>query len=633
MCGIAGFWRKTSTRDGDCRLLEQMSDRLVHRGPDDYGYLFTNTRSGQYALTQDAFAAFAPDLFLANRRLAITDLSSAARQPICNEAATVFVILNGAIHNYVELRTELIALGHTFLSQSDTEVLLRAYEQWGEDCAARFNGMWAYVIWDDAKKTLVCSRDRFGIKPFYIANINDTFYFASEVKSILVHSDVPCEPNLQYIRNLISGGIPLEGNGSAFEHITQIPAGHNLIIRSDNRRLYPYWNYTHRSMSYDYTSAEASFNELFSDAVKIRLRGDVPVALLLSGGMDSASIASKAAGYAPGQLQAFTATFKDFADDEAEYAQHAADHADMPLNFVEYSPQDLLGDIKRAQWHLEVPIALGQILARWSLLGAAADHAKVVLEGQGADEALAGYLTYTVPYLRSLWQNSRSNGCRHSLIETSMSLSNPQLLRELGIRLLNKAPGAQHIRPDSYARQQGLLGDRLQMREARSLDHVADSPFDDPLSTSLWLDHSEKVLPYLLHFGDSISMGQSVESRLPFLDHRLVEFAFGLPLKQKVCGRNTKVILRNVMKSQLAKETLQPRKKVGFSTPFDKWLAPIMNAEIRPLLTSQTVINRGIFNPVALNKLMNDYQKNGHGAQQLLRCVATELWFQQFIDA
>lgn len=628
MCGIAGFWRKSGPRDGDCQRLVRMAGLLTHRGPDDFGYLYVNTLNGKTQITQNDKTDFAPNLFLANRRLSITDLSAAGRQPITNENNDIFVVFNGAIHNFIELRNELKVRGHTFNSETDTEVLLRAYEEWDADCATRFNGMWSYAIWDQRKGRLVCSRDRFGIKPFFTATVGDTFYFASEAKSILAVEKAAREANLGYIQHLFKTWTPLEGRNSAFKDVNQLPAGHNRIVTDKAITETRYWEYNNPSTKYDYTNPEETFGDLFNDAVKIRLRGDVPVSVLLSGGIDSTAVAVTASRLAPGELTAFTARFSGFHSDESQYARLAAEHAHIPLTLVDYCPKNFLDDLGKVTWHMDAPAAKGQMLARWHLIREASRLGTILLEGQGADEFLGGYPNrHTLPYILSELKQLRLSTMPGGLIrlaDTTMTRDNRQvLLKEIRNKLgFKKEPLGELFSP----------GIRALPRYGSSDANTNTRMFEDPLTNVLLKDHSRLVLPYLLHFGDAISMGHSMESRLPFLDHRLVEFVFGLPLQQKIRGSRAKVILRESLKKELPKSILARRKKVGFSTPYDSWITANFHNQIKPLLSSSRFRDRGVFCPDGMRQLLFQFEANSERAWQVFRCASVELWFRQFID-
>ncbi|MGE0650915.1 MAG: asparagine synthase (glutamine-hydrolyzing) [Alphaproteobacteria bacterium] len=629
MCGIVGFWRPTTAIAGDSRRLARMAATLTHRGPDDYGYLYANSLTGRTEVTQAEETDVAPNVLLANRRLIITDPSEAGRQPIANDTGDVFVVFNGAIHNYVELREELKALGYRFRSRTDTEVLLHAYEEWGEACATRFNGMWAYAIWDHRHRKLVCSRDRFGIKPLFIARTANTFYFASEAKAILASGEIPREPNLGYFRHMLTADVPFEGRQTPFAGIEQLPAGHNLVVTPTEAHESRYWDYGTQSESYDYAAPRETFRELMSDAVKIRLRGDVPVGLLLSGGLDSSVIAVLAARHSPGRIEAYTAHIPGFHRNESDYAAVAAQHAGIPLTPVDCSPRNLLEDVAAVTWYMDAPVAMGQMLARWPLIRAAsAGGARIILEGQGADELLGGYeILYAGAYLRSeLAQFRRGASCTPSL-------------RLLALAAAHKANVYLEWRVASHrARRAGVPKRLLSRRLDSAPPYGGTAPdgeapaFGDPLTRRLWQDHARLALPYLLHFGDAIYMGHSTELRLPFLDHRLVEFAFALPFREKIRGREFKVILRESLKHDLAAGTLARKKKVGFPHPLAEWLKPAWRSEILPLFNSSRFRQRDLFDANALSQLLTTFETRGLGAQLVLQCAATELWFRQFID-
>ncbi len=628
MCGIAGFWRLNGPRDGDCDRLARMSRLLVHRGPDDHGYLFANSMTGRHCLTQAEEPDFAPDVFLASRRLAITDLSSAGRQPLCNTSGSISVVFNGAIHNYVELRDQLQARGHDFQTLSDTEVLLRAYEEWGPACATHFNGMWAYVIWDRQRRRLVCSRDRFGIKPLYTARIGDTFYFASEAKAIAAIETGAREPNFSRIRHLLDTWTPQEGRHTPFARIGQLPAAHNLVLTRDGDSLDRYWRYDDQSETYDYANPAATFHELFSSAVDLRLRGDVPAALLLSGGLDSSTVAAVGSRRAPGELRAFTARFSGFQDDESHFASVAASHAGVRLDFVDYRAESFLTDLQEVTWHMDAPVTKGQMLARWFLIEEASRHATILLEGQGADEFLGGYPDrYFFAYLRSeIRQGGWSDWLSRVLRVVSASVTSDN--RSVVLETMRNS-----MRPGQKPGIELLSGDLLALSSDGSRDDtVDDTLFDDSLTQALYRDHSRLILPHLLHFGDAISMAHGAESRLPFLDHRLVEFVFGLGYLDKISGSKSKVVLREAFSNELPEPILARRKKVGFATPLETWLGSHFHREIKPLLLSTRLRDRQLFNEPGLLALIAEFEATGKRSWQVFRCLCVELWFQQFVD-
>jgi len=627
MCGIAGIWRLGGPRPSDGARLARMADTLVHRGPDDFGYLLADSASGRSRLGQDVAADHDADVLLAARRLSIIDLTTDGRQPIGNETGDVFVVFNGAIHNYVELRRELEARGHVFRSRTDTEVIVHAYEEWGEACSRRFNGMWAYVIWDHRRQRLVCSRDRFGITPLYIAWRGDTFLFASEAKAILASGEVSNAPNLAYIRQFAFGRVPLEGRRSAFAEIAQVPAAHNLVVTRDGSRETAYWSYTDRSEAYDFGRPDQTFRALLDDAVRLRRRSDVPLAVLLSGGLDSSSIAALLARQdGTDGLRAFTATFPGYAKDERRHAETMAAAAGMELNLVECRPGDFMADLDAATWHLDCPLSRGQILARWRVLKAVSARARVVLEGQGADEMLAGYpRRYRSAYLRSELEATTVWSAPRRLIRM-LGLVKPRVSRAIGRASRDPrrppAPRSGILSPE-FRRLSGM---------PQPATENADAGFADPLKTLLYQDHAYRHLPHLLRYGDAIGMAHSVETRLPFLDHRVVEFTLALPFDMLMRGATTKYVLRKAMAPDLPAAICGRRDKVGFETPIEEWLRPLSRQVVRPILTSRRFRQRGVFDSSAVDHWLDQFETGGPGGKVLFRCLAIERWFQLFVD-
>lgn len=630
MCGIAGFWRLAGPRAGDGERLGRMADSLAHRGPDDFGYLLATATGGQTQIGQKLQADFQPEVFLAGRRLAILDLTAAGRQPVANETGDVVVVFNGAIHNYIELRAQLQARGHVFRTQTDTEVIVHAYEEWGPECARRFNGMWAYAIWDRRQRQLVCSRDRFGIKPFVFAREGGTFFFASEAKAILATGEVQAVADQAFVRRFLLSDLPVNGNGTAFEGIEQLPPGHNLVVTQRGRQLMPYWTYADRSCDYDYDNPEQTFRELLTRALQIRLRSDVPIALLLSGGLDSSTLAALVAGEESArERQALTFVFPGFKSDEREYSKAVAALNGLQLHFVEYDPSRLPGDLSAVAWHMDAPPSRGSTLARWQLFEAVSHYGPIVLEGQGADEMLGGYPgVYRRPYLRS--ERARLSGSNFRRIAPRLwsafwRLSPPHFSS------LPRALGARTARDPS---QFCILSRDLKQQAAKpeAVDLRSATPFFDPLTQQLMQDHAHAILPHLLHFGDALSMAHSVESRLPFLDHRLVEFVFGLPFDEKIRGAQTKYLLRRTFGAQMPPQVLARRDKVGFDTPLRQWLQASFERELKPRLASPQIGERGYVDGDALRQCIKEFQAGHNEATRpLFRALALEAWCERFL--
>jgi asparagine synthase (glutamine-hydrolysing) len=577
-------------------------------------------------------------VLLGNRRLSILDPSSAGRQPMTNEARDIFLTFNGEVYNYVELRTELRGRGHRFVSESDTEVVVHAYEEWGPACVRRFNGMWAFALWDQPRRRLFCSRDRFGAKPFYYRLDDGLFVFGSEIKAILAALEGRPSPHWPTIVAFLTAGLVCHTVDTFFDGIARLPAAHNLLISRDRVELIRYWDYTDQSHVYDYRRPGATFAELFDDAIRLRLRSDVPVGIALSGGIDSASVTAVARQHHRASLKAFTAEFPGKPYDERCFAELVATRFDAELHPVAYRPTSILEDLRHVIWHMDYPTPHSQILPRWHLMRLAAQHVKVVLEGQGSDEMLAGYpfryfphhvaheLTMLTPrdFVR---RGGRliAAGARMSYrlgsdaIPLALGLVAPALSRLLGpVRLREDV-----ISPELRA---------LLPRASRQAD--LNGPFSDALTRALHADHSRDMLPQLLKFGDAISMAHSIEARMPFLDYRLVEFVFRLPARDKLDGVTTKVILKRALGGTLPPEIVARREKVGFQTPIEEWLATAIDREIRPLLLSPEARRRGVFDHRALVRALDRFPWGGRSVALLVfRWLALEVWFRLFIDA
>ncbi len=631
MCGIAGIWRVDRGDTGDRERIARMADVLRHRGPDDFGYLLAESAGSGIQAGQSLAAAFVPDLLLASRRLSITDLSPDGRQPISNEAGDIFVVFNGAIHNYVELRAELEARGHVFHSRTDTEVIVHAYEAWGEECARRFNGMWAYAIWDQRKRRLVLSRDRFGIKPLYVAWSGRTLYFASEMKAILAAGEVKATADLAGIARYIADGELDAARSTLFAGIMPVRAAHNVVISREGVREAPYWSYRDRSGNYDFAHPEETFRELLGDSVRLRLRADVPTAIMISGGLDSTAIAAMATRQGT-RLAGFTAVFGSFAADESHYARVAAEAFGLPWERVDYRGEDLVANLSEVGWHVEAPSYHSQVLPLWPLLKAVGREHKVVLEGQGADELLAGYPRYLRPYVRDELSSLRPANAR-ATVERLVAAARASRGAAFG-----PLPG---WLPRRRANGAELAHERILGREPAGLleawrqgqPPAEGSPLRGRLATALWRDHSRAHLPELLKFGDAISMAHSVETRLPFLDHRLVEFGFGLPTDYKLRGRTTKYLLRTALAADFPPEILARREKVGFRTPLGRWMKRA-RTDIREVLDSAETRQRSLFSTPALLDLMDHGRPGDRRRTELLfRCLSAELWYRRFIDA
>ena len=637
MCGIAGIYRRQILDQSDPSRLKRMTNIIAHRGPDDFGYLLLDSRNGRFQIGQADFKPQPCDVCLSNRRLCIIDLSPNGRQPIHNEKGDIFITFNGEIFNYVVLRDRLATKGHVFRSRTDTEVIIHAYEEWGADCVAQFNGMWAFALWDQRKREMFCSRDRFGIKPFYYHVDNEVFLFASEIKGLLPALDARPSADYRVVSDYLLEGSLCRTRDTFFEGIKRLEPSHNLVVSCGEVRLSRYWDYRTQSQSYDYHRPVDTFRELLDDSVTLRLRGDVPIGIALSGGVDSTSILACAARRSEGQkLKAFTAVFPGTPFDEHEYARLAGQKFGVELFCINYKPDHFIEDLRLVTWFLDYPAPETQVLPRWQIMRLASRHVKVILEGQGADEMLAGYVpryfeVYLMDELARMKAGSRIetlkklfNSCRE------MNYSHGQSVCVGLLRYL--VPRSLRLRRRRWLHNRGYTREFL-----HGVSHSPESSwnqvFEDRLTNLMHYDHAIGILPMLLKFGDALSMASSIESRLPFLDHRLVEFVFRLPSQHKLDGSLSKGILREAMAGIIPDRIRSRRDKIGFSTPMTKWIGHCLESGVRPLLISRRCKDRGILDVKKVDQLLTRQAEGKmHLEHSIFRWLSVELWFRLFID-
>jgi asparagine synthase (glutamine-hydrolysing) len=560
---------------------------------------------------------------LAHRRLSIIDLSEAARQPMTNEDGTLWLVFNGEIYNFIELRKELGGKGHTFRSDGDTEVILHAYEEWGKECLSRFNGMWAFAVWDSRKQELFCARDRFGIKPFYYARAGDMILFASEIKALLAHPDIGREPDDELLLTFLAWGILDHTGGTMFKGIYQLQPAHRIIFnRSGSGTPERYWDVAmnpevgHPWPEEDERAATA-FRDLLTDAVRIHLRSDVPVGTCLSGGIDSSTLAvlinRLIRGEAPQSIgdrqKTFSIVFPDPRFDEGPFIDQVVAAAEVDAKRTTVEPDEIAGDLPRLLTMQDEPFGSLSIYAQYRVMELASRSVKVVLDGQGADEQLGGYLAYQGSYLQ---------GLLHGL-QLSTALSETA---------------------GSYRHHKGFFRDALQQVLVRSQRRSllrGDIPFvsryagslDEVLKRELFSTN----LPALLHWEDRNSMAFSIESRVPFLDHRVVEFLATLPLHQKIRNGVTKYILRKAIHG-LVPEAIRCRMdKMGFVTPEEAWMKESLRPFILNILTSPSFRARKYWDG---EKVLSSYTSYIEGksaySPEIWRIVCTELWLEQVFD-
>ena len=644
VCGIAGLV-STEGLSPDARArATAMREVLVHRGPDEAG-LFSDTHAA-----------------LAHRRLSIVDLSS-GQQPLANEDGSVWVVFNGEIYNHGDVRRELESLGHRYRTRSDTETIVHAYEQWGDDCVHRFRGMFAFALWDAPKRRLLLVRDRLGIKPLYWTLAGDTLLFGSEIKALLASGRVDARPNEAALPELLSTRY-ISGSDTLFRGVQKLLPGHVLVFEQGTVRTRQYWdvplgarNEGSRGSSRNAAApgladrhpdkVVGEFRRLLEESVRLRLMSDVPLGMFLSGGIDSSAVAALMAKMIDRPLQTFSVAFQDRAYNELAYARDVARAIGADNHEVVIDDGDFFRALPRLVWHEDEPIAHPSSVPLYFVSSLARQHVTVVLTGEGSDELLAGYGKYP----RITWNWRAGTVYEHAV---------PRRLRHIvSRRIVPALPG----RPGRYARRSFLAMDRTP--EAMFLDNFASirldeqrrllaerlrasvnsatayassmASFNRPNGHSTLLDRLlyadiKTYLVELLMKQDQMSMATSIESRVPFLDHKLVEFAASLPDSWKLSGLTTKRILREAMRGVLP-ESILNRPKMGFPVPFGAWVRGGWNSVARDVLLDRRSRERGIVDPVAVERLLIDHAGGRtDGADRLWSLLNLELWYRTFID-
>ena len=615
MCGLCGV--VALGRPPEIEAVGRMAAALDHRGPDGDG-------------------SFADDgVALGFRRLAIIDLSDAGRQPFASDDGALQLVHNGEIYNYRELRRELEGLGHRFRSQSDTEVIVRAYEEWGDDCARRFNGMWALALWDGRGQRLFCSRDRFGVKPFYYSWDGSRFAFASELKAF--RATGPLEPHLPAVRDFVEQGYVDHTDDTFFAGIRKLPPAHSLVVDERGLRSDRYWQLEPREVDGDTADA---VRELFLDAVRLRLRSDVPVGTCLSGGIDSSAIVcavdhllrTEAENARPvgDRQRTFTAFFEERGFDERPYAEAVVARTRSQPHWVTFDSRDLVDVLPSIVRTQDEPFGSTSIVAQWFVMRAARDAGlKVMLDGQGADETLAGYHGYFGPFfadllrsgrLRELGAELRAYRGLHGagLAATAEALARPFLPERVRWAARGRARGGTAlVHPD--------------LPRTRVEPHV--NGFDGGyLRRQMRLILTRRGLPELLHYEDRNSMAHSLEARVPFLDYRLVELLFSLGSSELIRRGRTKDVLRRALGDLLPPVVRDRVDKLGFVTPEAAWLRNGLGELASDVFASREFRDRGFVDAAGAQRSLARHRSGEKTAgSELWRALSVELWAREFL--
>jgi len=640
MCGIFVFLDLGNNKVNR-HTLENMSNSIAHRGPDDCGYAFFELLGNQRMMEsrepieQQDLDQLKGILVFGHRRLSIIDLTEAGHQPMCNEKGNLWVIYNGEIYNYKELTDELCKRGHIFKSRTDTEVILHAYEEWGTECLSHFNGMWAFALWDKDRKRLFCARDRFGIKPFYYYLAGKKFILASEIKAILQDPEIKKSPNHNRVYDYLAYGYLDHTEETFFQNIYQLRGSHYLTldIREEDLSLdiHRYWDLKPEKQEMK-CRFEERFFELFEDSVRLHMRSDVPVGTCLSGGLDSSSIVCVARRFLNSNVhKTFSSCFEDKKYDERDFISKVVEVSGSEFHYIFPTAEDLFKEIGNLIWYQEEPFGSTSIYAQWNVFKLAQrNQIKVILDGQGADELVAGYHHYFGFYLGELLRHLRFQKffSEYRKIRTLHNYSLWWLIRHLTFSL---------IPPQCFdiVRKQVLLyRERWFRSDNYNLEKIRfPQKFKNIFLDRLYHSLMNFSLPGLLHYEDRNSMAHSIEARVPFLDYRLVEFVFSLPIDQFIRDGVTKVVLREAMKGILPEAVRNRKDKMGFVTPEDIWFRTSLRKYIHEIIYSKSFAERGYFDMETIETAFKSHcEEKINISNTIWRWVNLELWFRVFID-
>lgn len=623
MCGIVGIAGRT-----DEATLRRMAATIVHRGPDGEGYY-----------TDDAVG-------LGARRLSIIDVAG-SNQPIFNEDGTVVTVFNGEIYNYRELRGFLEKKGHVLTTAGDTEVLVHLYEEYGEAGVHLLRGMFAFAIWDRKSRRLVLARDRLGIKPLYYTKISGGLVFASEAKALLVHPAVSAEVDPEALDLYLTFQY-VPGPRTLFRGIWKLPPGHVLVMEGGRVEVRRYWDvvFSEGERGIGLDEAAEEFRHLFAEAVRLHLVSDVPIGALLSGGIDSSSVVGMMAKAAPEAVRTFTVGFDiPGTYNELEDARLVAKHFGTDHQEILVRP-DAAELLPKLLWHLDEPVADPAALPAYLLCRFARQTVPVVLTGEGGDELLAGYPRYAWFVMAKRLQRMLPASLRESILlplgrrlpigrRYRKALQDVLAERDDVSRhvywIANFDPGLK-ARLLSSSLRAAIAPDPVKVEQVAAYLGEPSADLGDVFHRLMAVDMHTWLVDDILTKMDKMSMATSVEARVPFLDHRLVEFVAALPVSLKIHTLGTKLLLRRAMHGFLPPHTLA-RRKQPFLVPVDQWLRGPLQAFLREVLASERVRKRGWFDPVQVEAMMEAHlQGDGQYGQPLWNLLCLELWAQAFLD-
>lgn len=620
MCGIAGIIDTENAPD--VSHIRTMTDVIPYRGPDGQGHV---------CFESDGVA-------LGHRRLSIIDISDAGQQPMSAANGRYWLTFNGEIYNYLELRHQLEGLGHRFLSDSDTEVLLCAYQQWGAACVDHFMGMYAFAIWDREQRELFAARDRLGIKPFYYRSTLHGLLFASEIKSILAVMPERAGVDTSLIDAYMEFGY-VPGEETMHKGVQRLLPGHCLRWQDHRLEIRPYWDLSFGEPREESLAIAADdIRRMLQDSIRLHLRADVPLGVFLSGGLDSSAVVALLASDASQGLKTFSVAY-DFGPeyDETPYAREVAERFRTDHHEIHITPRDFMEQVRGYIWHMDEPVTEAAAISLHFVSRLARESVTVCLSGEGSDELFAGYDFYTYNLAMERIRGVVGGGMLGALASCAARFSRAAKLKKY-LRLASMPLTQRYRGIASYERDKkaalyssGFAAAGGSDRCLEFLDNLfRRSAGWDPLSRMLYFDTRTWLVDDLLIKADRMSMANSLELRVPFLDHRLVERAAALPSRYKIKGTDTKHVLKHALDGMLPQRILR-RPKMGFPTPLEIMFRGELFDYASDTLMSEAAVGRGYFDRTAVWRLLDEHRR-GKAAnhREIWQLVVLEEWHQQF---
>ncbi len=630
MCGICGQLIFDPAAQVECAIIERMNAALTHRGPDETG-IATLGCTG-----------------LAMSRLSIIDLVG-GQQPIWNEDHTCCIVFNGEIYNFLDLRPELIARGHRFQTRSDTEVILHAYEEWGPDCVRRFNGMFAFAIWDAPRRMLCIARDRIGEKPLYYYQDGERLIFASEIKSILADPSVPRKLNPRGLANFLAFGRAVAPE-TMYQQILKLQPGHYLLAKHGQTQVVQYWNVGENpQLVKDAIQTEDELAErvlaILDDSVQRRMIADVPIGAFLSGGVDSSAIVALMQRHATGPVKTFSLGFTvGGAYNELPEARRVASFLGTEHHELQVEHLDLVETLRTLVYHYDEPFGDPAGFPIYLLSRFAREHVKVVLCGDGGDELFGGYRRYAIDQLAGMYQQLPEM-LTHTVLPNlaaslprlrrtkrtlqTLPITNPAERYAAWLVLFTPEMQAELLRPEIYAQ---VAGYDPAWPYAQHYQRLNGTSAADHLNRLMFVDLKTHLVDAYMEKTDKATMACSLEARLPFLDHRLVELAFQIPSRFKIKGWSTKRILKRAVRQLIPAEVLE-RPKHGFAVPTDPWFRGALQSFAFEVLLDGPAQRRGYFNMAVIERMWREHTEGRHvWDSHLWLLLNFELWHRMFLD-